>query len=208
MALNMKNLLREYWEKIKILLTENEISIQLRASYQQLDRQTQNYVIIGGFFSTIFILSGLLIFFIFSTISKKNKIEEMKSAITQLQNTSVEIMALQRKIKQKTDQNKTEFESGEGALLERSQQAAMKSLIAKGSLEIKEISDEMVEVNLDKISLKQLVGFIFNVENSPGVVATKLNVDTRDDPKGFLWATLTVEKQDVKTPANTPKFTR
>ncbi len=187
------------WPKIKTELKEqiwdNEQILKVRQKFAELDSQTQSYVIIGSFAAFVLIL--LVTFFTLwgRTIVLKNELASLDDDIRFAQNSATRIEELKAEARnQNSDSLLRDFDVNlpVTAFTER---ASQKSLISKTNVEIGEEKNDGVSVKLSRISLRQLVRMLYLMEQSnSGATVEKLNIDSKEDPEGYLWAELFVRK--------------
>jgi hypothetical protein len=90
------------------------------------------------------------------------------------------------------------FDTG-GAAEEFAERVGQKALVAKASVEVANVKAASAELKLNKISLRQLARALYLIEKSnSGASVEKMNVDSREDTQGFLWAQLTIRKEAAK----------
>jgi hypothetical protein len=187
------------WQKLQTEFREqiwdNEQVLKLRQKFSELDTQTQSYIIIGSF--AAFVLFLLATFFTLwgKTISVKNQIAEMETNIQYVQKAAVKIDELRSQAQLQGVEPLLEGIDANAPLAAFLERASLKSLIAKGNVEVGASTGGAAELKLNKISLTQLVRVLFIVENAgAGATVEKLNVDAKDDTEGYLWATMLVRK--------------
>ncbi|MCO5141523.1 MAG: hypothetical protein M9962_00365 [Oligoflexia bacterium] len=178
---------------------DNDQVLKLRQKFAELDTQTQSYILIGGFSFFVFIL--LITFFTFwgKTISMKNDIAAMEEQIrsTQMIGTKIEEYKIAAR-SQNQDPILRDFDIG-ADLAAFAERATQKSLIPKDNVKIEEEKKSSIKIDLSRISLRQLVRILFLIEQSGATTAVEsLNVDTKDDPEGYLWSTITIKKGGKK----------
>lgn len=191
------------WERIKLEFREqiwdNEQTLKIRQKFSELDTQTQSYVVIGAFSFFVFLLFVTFIGFWVKATSLKSEIATMEDSIRFVQSSAVKIEELKMQARNQSSDlllNDFDVNAPIGSFAER---ATQKAMIAKGNVEISDPKGNSVEVKLTKISLKQLVRTLYLFEQSQsGAVVDKLSVDSKEDPEGYLWATISVRKDPKK----------
>lgn len=190
------------WKQLKADFREkvwdSEQALKLRQKFSELDTQTQSYILIGGFAGFVTIL--LLTFFLLwgKAISMKNQIAQFDEQIRLAQKTAVRIEELKSQEKSRSsDFLLRDFEVS-GSADSFAERVGTKSLIAKSSVEVTP-GKAGATMKLNKISLRQLTRALYLIEKSgSGASVEKLNVETKDDPEGYLWAELLLKKDAAK----------
>jgi len=185
-------------EKLKTEFREqiwnNEQVLRARQKFAELDTQTQSYVLIGSFAGFVLIL--LLTFFTLwgKTISLKNDLARMDEAIRMSQNSSVRIAELKAQERSRLGDTMLATFDASGDPISFADRVREKSLIKKDDA-VFSANKEGAELKLNKISLRQLVRALYLIEKSNGGASIgRLNVSTKDDPEGYLWAEILIKK--------------
>lgn len=188
----IKRLKQEFQEQV----WNSEQVLKLRQKFAELDTQTQSYILIGSFAG--FVLLLLLTFFTLwgKTISLKNEIARMDESIRMAQNSAARIEELKAlDSARRADPMLRDFDTS-GDASSFAQTVGTKSLIKKDDVKVAPADKGAVSLTLNKISLRQLARALYLIEKSgAGASVEKLNVATRDDPEGYLWAQITVKKE-------------
>lgn len=173
----------------------NEQVLKLRQKFAELDTQTQSYVLIGGF--AAFVLVLLLTFFTLwgKTISLKNELARMDESIRMAQNSAARIEELKAlDSARRADPMLRDFQT-DGDASSLAERVGAKSLIRKDDYKVTG-SGASASLSLTKISLRQLSRALYLIEKSgAGTSVEKLNVTTKDDTEGYLWAEITLKKE-------------
>lgn len=173
----------------------SEQVLKLRQKFAELDTQTQSYVLIGSFAGFVLIL--LLTFFTLwgKTISLKNELARMDESIRMAQNSAARIEELKALDNaRRADPMLRDFDTlGDAAAF--AERVGTKSLVRKDDVKVTGGAGS-AELSLNKISLRQLTRALYLIEKSgSGASIDKLNVSSRDDADGYLWASITVKKE-------------
>ena len=173
----------------------NEQVLKLRQKFAELDTQTQSYVLIGGF--AAFVLVLLLTFFTLwgKTISLKNELARMDESIRMAQNSAARIEELKAlDSARRADPMLRDFQT-DGDASSLAERVGAKSLIRKDDYKVTG-AGASASLSLTKISLRQLSRALYLIEKSgAGASVEKLNVTTKDDTEGYLWAEITLKKE-------------
>lgn len=174
----------------------SEQVLKLRQKFAELDTQTQSYVLIGSFAGFVLIL--LLTFFTLwgKTISLKNELARMDESIRMAQNSAARIEELKALDNaRRADPMLRDFDTG-GDAAAFAERVGTKSLVRKDDVKVSGGAGS-AELSLNKISLRQLTRALYLIEKSgAGASIDKLNVSSRDDTDGYLWASITVKKEE------------
>lgn len=191
------------WDKIKIEFREqiwdNEQTLKLRQKFSELDTQTQSYIVIGAFGFFVFLLFVTFIGFWVKATSLKSDIASMEDSIRYVQGAAVKIEELKMQARSQSNDSLLRDFDVSAPIATFAERASQKAMIPKGNVEIAEAKGNAVELKLNKISLRQLVRTLYLFEQSQsGAVVEKLNIDSKDDAEGYLWASLSVRKEPKK----------
>lgn len=173
----------------------NEQVLKLRQKFAELDTQTQSYALIGGF--SAFVLVLLLTFFTLwgKTISLKNELARMDESIRMAQNSAARIEELKAlDSARRADPMLRDFVT-DGDATSLAERVGTKSLVRKDDFKVTG-GGGSATLALTKISLRQLSRALYLIEKSgAGASVEKLNVSTKDDTEGYLWAEITLKKE-------------
>ena len=187
------------WQKLQSQFREqvwnHPEAVRLRQKFNELDVATQSYVLVGGFAAFVFVL--LLSFFLLwgRSISVKKEIARMDETIRYMQTSRVRIQELEARASQAQNAEPLlEDFDVEAPLEELVTAASLKSLMLKNNVTVTG-DDSRAEAKLEHVTLRQLGRLLFLLEQS-GAAATveRFTVESRNDPAGYLWATLTVTR--------------
>lgn len=199
--------MRQFWLRLQTTLQnefrekiwDHEQVLRLRQKFSELDSQTQSYVLIGSFAGFMAIL--LLTFFglWIRTIAIKSDLAEMEQQIRRAQTIAAKIEEIKAAERNKSaDPLLSSFDTG-GAAESFAERVGQKALVAKASVEVANVKAGSADLKLNKISLRQLARALYLIEKSnSGASVDKLNVDSREDTQGFLWALISIRKDAAK----------
>lgn len=175
----------------------HEQVLKARQKFAELDTQTQSYVLIGSFAAFVLIL--LLTFFTLwgKTISLKNEIARMDEGIRMAQNSAARIEELKAlDSARRADPMLRDFDTG-GDAASFAERVGTKSLIRKDDVKVSSGGKGTAALSLNKISLRQLTRALYLIEKSgAGASIEKISVSAKDDTEGYLWADITVRKEE------------
>lgn len=185
--------LDKFFDKIR----ESDAYHQIKSKYDELDSQAKVYVNLGAVAIVAFLVLFSVLFCLTKVNGLKSRINENEELIGYLQRSADTIKQL------KAQQNATngDISSPLPALvddvLNRTGLDPAKAEVGAEhpGVEEKESVEMLVDVKLTQINLRQLSQFLFAMTQQGA--ARKLNiknlvVDTKNDPSGFLDATVTV----------------
>lgn len=196
------------WAKFEPILTrlqeqinDSPLIIELRSRYSELDAKTQQIIAIATIsVVTLFILL-LPISLAISVSGKKGDIAQDQKLIYFLKKARAEIDFLERQSRL-AGQSPMNRVDPNAPIAEIAATSAAQASIGENSIEIKEGdgSNGALSVNVNKVSIRQVMGLLFSLENSGApIVVSKLNIDLRDDRKGYMWADLSLERGSAPT---------
>ena len=148
-----------------------------------------------------------------STSSLKSEIADIEESTDYLNYTASEILELKQIISTQ-DQPKDSSITPSTPPKEIAQKYLATSNIREESYSIQEPRADTVSIFLTKISLRQIMRLLYSLETSPGNLdVLQVDMDTKSDPKGFLWSTILFRKraEPKKQPtkeSNKKSFTR
>jgi hypothetical protein len=188
------------WGKASAFLKENlwehEQLVKARAQFSELDRQTQSYILIGGFAAFVLIL--ILTFFILwaRVIVAKSDVAELDELIQYVQNSAVRIEELKAEARtQSVDPllDGLDIKAAGGDFLEK---VAAQALIPKTGYEVGSSKGAQHELKLIKVSLTQVMRVLYMIEQSGAKASVELlKMDSKDDQEGYIWADLVIQKK-------------
>ncbi len=188
----LKRIQTEFQEQV----WNHEQVLKLRQKFAELDTQTQSYVLIGSFGG--FVLTLLLTFFTLwgKTISLKNELVRMDESIRMAQNSAAKIEELKAlDSARRADPMLRDFDTG-GDASSFAERVGAKSLIRKDDVKVNGGGQGTATLSLNKISLRQLARALYLIEKSgAGASIDKINIATKDDPEGYLWAEIKLHKE-------------
>jgi hypothetical protein len=196
----LENLKKQFQENV----WDNEQVLQLRQRFSELDAQTQSYSLIGAFAFFLFLLLGSLLYLGITNASLQSQIVDMDTSIHHLQASADKMEDLRAKIRSQSSDPSLRDLDRSAPLNTFTEKAAQKAFIGKDSFEIsnekqssavKGMIQNSLDVKLSRISLRQLVRMLYFIEQTQsGIDVQKLNIDSKDDPSGYLWASLSLQK--------------
>jgi len=208
--------LKDFFTKIKEKIWEQEEFIKLRNQFSELDLKTQQTIFFSTILSAFLGLTGLLIALIYSSYSLKSQMQEMNDQILYIQSANEKMDLYRNEIRDQGSDLLLKDVDKNAPLPLYSTAVAQKSSIAKENIEVVEKPGSggvtSVEVKLNKISLRQLQRMLFLLENAKnGVDIVKVDTDSKNDPEGYLWAVISLQKKLASSNSNATKkslFTR
>lgn len=193
-------------QKAKDTIMESEAVLKIKAKFNELDAKSQTIAITSTIAGSALLLVLILTTVIYGSISTKLQIKEIDDTIQYLHSSVDKMDTLRRKIREKGVNSSPLSDLDKSLPLpEFSEKVASRAAINKQSIEAKG-SEQSAEIKISKISLRQLMRFLFFIETAKnGVHIEKLVIDEKDDPKGFMWATITLNKTITKPIAGANK---
>jgi hypothetical protein len=187
------------WDKLKVQLREqvwdNEQVLKLRQKFSELDSQTQSYVVIGSFAGFVFLLFITFISFWVSATAQKMSLTELEENIRFVQSSAAKIEELKVQARSQGSDSLTRDLDPSAPVDIFLQKVVEKAMIQKAAIELGEPKGPMVDLSLTRISLRQFVRVLYMIENSQaGATIEKFTLDNKDDPEGYISATLSVRK--------------
>ncbi len=175
---------------IKHSIEDSHLYTELKNQYTNADAKTRrivNFSALGIFAFTLFFM---LLYFVTNIYSKKTSLENMKVSIDYLNDANNKIKTSNR-FKTNTSSNAINTDTPLTDVIKRGlQQNKMESKDYK----IKEDANNLV-VNLTRISIKQIVGMMHFLENSPKNISIhSLEIDSQNNKAGYLWSTIKIKK--------------
>jgi hypothetical protein len=175
---------------------------QLKQKWEELDPQSRRYLVfagIGGFLLAI-------IFVIFSSIwsvySLKKELSEKRALLNMIQTANDEI----RRLKESVPNAGNQVAEG-GPWAPYFESLAVNANVDKASLTVsaekagnssEQTKEALIDLSLKHVNIKQLTRYALAVENGPRPVKLRnLVIDTKEDPTGYLDATLAVSAFNV-----------
>jgi hypothetical protein len=197
----LKTKFSEFWDTIK----ESESYQQLKGKYDELDARTQIIIqlsIVGGFAFMILmsVLAGMA-----KVGGLKGDIDTREKLIGYLQQSSDTI----KQYKMQAQAEAASLDSG-GPLNQLALGVLGPSNIDGSRVEIsnerdgaedKQSKEVLVDVKLSQVNLRQITKFMFNITEQGrkrNVTIRDLNIDTKDDPSGYMDAAVTIAAYKVK----------
>lgn len=187
--------LKEFFLKIREKFWEHEEVIKLRNRFSELDPKVQQTVIASSIGASAALLISVLVYTTFLSYSTKAEIQQINDDIAFIHSANEKMDILRKQSREQSSDVGLRDIDKNAPLPSFASAVAQKAAIAKESTEVKEAGDS-VELKLNKISLKQLVRVLFAFENARnGISIAKVETDSRNDPEGYLWASVHLQKQ-------------
>ncbi len=191
------------WEKFEPVfirlrdqIQDSELFIEFQSRFSELEPKTQQIATLSIAGVVTLIVLYIPVSLAMSVSNKKSAIHSAQETIYFLKKSKKEISSLNDQVRQ-TNQAKRKSVDPNASLQEIAAKSASKASVSEASVEIKE--DEgaaaSITMSLNKISIRQLMGAIHSIEASGALVAiTGLDVDLKNDRKGYMWAKVTLQK--------------
>lgn len=207
------------WQKLEPMIArlreqiqDSPIVIELKSRFSELDPKTQQIVTISGVGIATLLILVLPISLAISVSGKKSDYNRLQETIYFLKKSDAEIDFLKDQIRQ-AGKSQREKINPNASLEEIAAKSASQAAIGEGSLEIKagEGSAEGLTINLNKISIRQLKAVMYSIETSGAPVEISgLDIDLRNDRKGYMWAKMVLQRTAVAESKDDTKksFTR
>jgi hypothetical protein len=172
---------------------------QLKAKWDELDQQSRTYLrgatIVGSLLLVIFILfTGW-----WGVRSLRKEVSEKNDILTMLQSANEELRKLKETIPFGAT---TRAETGAVAWPSYFENTATTAGMDKTAISVSQekqgsksdlAKESMFDISLKHVNIKQIVRFSFTLENSPRPVKIRnISIDTKNDPEGYMDATLAV----------------
>ena len=178
----------ELWHKIQ----QSQLFINLEGQLNQFDPRIQMITLsIIGTLSVFIILSPVL--FLMSSVStKKEELQEVREMSDYLSQGAEEISQLNTIIRKK-GRNRKKGINPDASLKEVMEISFKNARIIKERYSITGGFGSTAQSTLKLISLPQLLSALYNIEKN-GIDILTLDVDTKNDPKGYIWAKIEAKK--------------
>ncbi len=192
---DLKSKINDFWDNI----TESEPYQELEAKWDELDSRVKFNIQLGAMGLVVF---GI-IFSVFAGMGRVNElkrnIEEKDTLIGYLQNSADEIKRLRTQ-----SASNLSISAASMNLNEIAESTLPASNIDPSRAEIsperqgnedKNAKEVLVDVKFTQVNIRQIVKFMYNITQSgkaKSVYIRDLNIDTKEDPTGYMDAALTV----------------
>lgn len=170
---------------------------QIKAKWDELDPNSRAYLKAGAMGGTLLLAIGLVISSIWSVHSLKSELNDKQDLLTLIQSANEEL----RKLREQTSGVPT-ASSGGGAWPGYFETIATNAGIEKDALGVgtekpgatgETTKETLYDLSLKHVSVKQVVRYAFNLENGARPVKLRnIQIDTKNDPDGYMDATLSV----------------
>jgi hypothetical protein len=189
---------REWMSSISDSLNEQVWFQELKTKWEELDPQSRVYLQ----FAAAGVAILLLLFFILSSIwrvySLKSELSERRTLLHMLQSANDEV----RKTRDTLPAGALQEAEGEGAWTPYFEGLAGASGLDRSLLSVSgekagtstdQTKETLFDLSLKHVNIKQVVRYAFALENGQRPVKLRnLSIDTKNDPSGYLDATLAV----------------
>lgn len=194
-----------YLSRIRDGLQDSPLVIELKSRYSDLDPKQQQLIAIGGIGLSLFIVLFFPLSLLLATHAQKKEIRELEEQTDYLNRSAMEIQEL-RQIIALQGQNVDTTVTADTPSREVATKYLAQANVREESATIAEgAQPSSVTISLSKISLIQLRKLLFSLENSPaGIDLTQVDVDTKSDPKGYMWSTIAFRKHEARKDAAAP----
>lgn len=197
----LKEAILRLLEKIR----DSEVYQQLKSKYENLDSDRKLYLNIA----VVCVLVGGVLFTIFAGIAKVNSLksdihekEELVGYLQQSSSTIQQLKAQQQATRSSVDLNATLNQFIESVISSVGlDQSKVEVSQEKPGQEEKEVREVLVDVKITHTNLRQLSKVLFQITDQGAFRNTtvkNLDIDTKNDPQGYMDATLTVSSYKAK----------
>jgi len=197
--------IREWAQSLSESLNDQVWFQELKTKWEELDPQSRAYLKIGLASLTLLVLLFWTLSFIWSVHSLKKELSEKTNLLQIIQSAQNEL----RKSKDSLPSGATLEGLAGGISSERevAWPAYFESLAGTSGIDPASLSvtgektgtpsdqtkETLLDVNLKHVNIKQVVRYVFSIENGQRPVKLRnLLIDTKNDPTGYLDATLSV----------------
>lgn len=196
-----------FFGKITDWLNEQSAFQQLKAKWEEWDPQTRMYVKLGLALSITLLVTGAAASTIWSVHRLKGDVNDKTQLVQLIKTANDELRKLRESNPGVAEAGADGGDANWGTFFNAvattsgldpasvtvgKQQAGASTELAK---------EELIEINLKRINVKQLARFAFGLENgSKPVKLRAMNVNAHEDASGYLDATLSVSAFNLKPP--------
>lgn len=192
----IKNFLTEFGDKIQ----EQQWFIEAKQSWEGLDPEKRFYVIVGGLAGGIIVFLIMISSMVLSVGKLRNDVQSKRELISMIHTSNEELRRLKS-----SGMAITESEGAWPPYFEMKAQAVgieKTSLTIgpeKANKPVDSSTESAIELNLKKVSIKQVVKLALEIENGTRPVKVRrLMINTNSDPEGWLDAAISVSAFSVK----------
>ena len=184
-----------FFSNVSEKLLEQSWFLELKGKWEELDAQSRFYLkTVSGVAAALAVL-GLLVTSIYSVYSKKSEYKAKSELLLMLQSANEELRSLRESTSgtagatAATGNWKQYFETTAESLgLDKANIAVSPE---KPGASTDTIKEELIDVSLNHVNIKQIVNYTFNLESGTRPVKLRnLTIDTKSDPSGYMNATL------------------
>ena len=200
-SVKLKTEWKKLQEQFRDQIWEQEEIVKLRTQFAELEPKTQQSILAGSLGLAASLILGFLLYLGYNAYSLKSKMAEIEDEVHYIQSANEKMDGLRRKIQEQQNADPLTRDIDKNAPLPQfAEQVAKKASVTKDNLEILEKpsskTESTLELKLNKISLRQLLRVLFVFENAKnGVNITKVESDSKNDPEGYLWAVIGLQKK-------------
>jgi hypothetical protein len=198
--------LKQWLSRVSEQLNEQVWFQELKGKWEELDPQSRMYLKSALGIGAVLLVFIMTLTSMWNVRSLKRELAEKNDLINMIQGANEEM----RRLKELTGNASTGSEAGGapqpwGPYLES---AASTAGIDRAGLSIGEekpgtstemAKESMMDVTLKHVSIKQIVGFAFQLESGTRPVKIRnMAIDTKDDPEGYMDAVLALSAFNIK----------
>ncbi|MCM2324117.1 MAG: type II secretion system protein M [Oligoflexia bacterium] len=196
--------LGQIFESLSDFLANQEWAQQLKAKWEELDPESQFYLRIGAIGGTLLLILFALVSLVWSTYSLKKEVAAKAELVQVLQNANDELRRLRTAGAPTATTPSNEpwnaYLTNAATSLGLGKENFSVSDEKKGT-ESDQMKESLFDLTLKKVTIRQIIRLSFTLENGPRPVKLRnLLIDTKEDPAGYMDATLAVSAFTPKTP--------
>lgn len=192
----------ELWNKLQ----QSQVFVSFERQLDQFDPRIQTITMISVALIFSFIVLSPVLILISSVSTKKEELQKVKEITDYLSQSADEISQLNTIIRKKGKKVKRKIDL-DASLLDILENSFRHAQIIKERYKINSSSSSTASSNLKLISLPQLLNALYNIEGS-NIEITKLDIDTKNDPEGYVWAKIDMKKPIQESKEETKKKSR
>ncbi len=188
---------RELLDQFTDKLNEQQWFQELKSKWEELDPQSRTYLQFAGVGAGILSVFFIILSSIWSVHSLKKELSEKRALLSYIQAANDELFRLKETGSNVAGKDReggswtNHFESlGATAGIDRSTVSVSSEKPGPSSEQTKEV---LYEISLKHVNIKQIVRYAFALENGQRPVKLRnLSIETKNDPTGYLDASLSV----------------
>jgi hypothetical protein len=196
---NMKEKLREFWEKLSQAIGEQQWAQELKGKWEELDLQSKLYLKLALLGSGVFLVLFAIFSSIWSVHRLKQELTDKRTLLTMIQNSTDELRRLQDALPASTLRNGAKdtgpwsayFETLAG--LAGMDKSNLNISVEKPGTAGDQSKESLFDIDLKHVNIKQVVAYAVSLEN--GQRPTKIrnfSIETNADPTGYMDASFAV----------------